>query len=91
MLNTKEKINTNIFVGQGATYSIGSDSYAMTVIKYENDVVTVQHDKEIPTKNIGVHCNEPYDCDFKAHCWKHIPEYSIFDISRLKQKKKFKC
>lgn len=45
---------------------------------------------EIPTKNIGVHCNEPYDCDFKAHCWKHIPEYSIFDISRLKQKKKFK-
>jgi hypothetical protein len=46
--------------------------------------------KEIPTKNIGVHCNEPYDCDFKAHCWKHIPEYSIFDISRLKQKKKFK-
>jgi hypothetical protein len=45
---------------------------------------------EIPTKNIGVHCNEPYDCDFIAHCWKHIPEYSIFDISRLKQKKKFK-
>jgi len=34
MLNTKEKINTNIFVGQGVTYSIGSDSYAMTVIKY---------------------------------------------------------
>ena len=46
--------------------------------------------KEIPAKNIGIHCNEPYDCDFKVHCWKHIPEYSIFDISRLKQKKKFK-
>lgn len=45
---------------------------------------------KIPTKNIGVHCNEPYDCNFKAHCWKHIPEYSIFNISRLKQKKKFK-
>ena len=48
------------------------------------------HKNEIPIKNIGIHCNEPYDCDFKVHCWKHIPGYSIFDISRLKLKKKFK-
>jgi hypothetical protein len=47
------------------------------------------HKNEIPIKNIGIHCNEPYDCDFKVYCWKHIPEYSIFDISRLKLKKKF--
>jgi len=55
MLNTKEKINTNIFVGQGATYSIGGDSYAMTVIKYENDIVSVQHDIDIPTNNHDVY------------------------------------
>lgn len=37
-----------------------------------------------PIVDIGKHCNNPYDCDAMEHCWKHIPEYSIFDISRLK-------
>ena len=42
-----------------------------------------------PNIDIGSHCNEPYDCDFKGTCWKHIPEYSVFDISNLNKKKKF--
>ena len=37
----------------------------------------------------GPHCSDPYDCDFKGTCWKHIPEYSVFDISNLNKKKKF--
>ena len=44
---------------------------------------------EAPQKDIGPHCSEPYDCDFKGTCWQHIPEYSVFDISRLKKDKKF--
>lgn len=44
---------------------------------------------EIPQVDIGPHCSDPYDCDFKGICWKHIPEYSIFDISRLNKDKKF--
>ena len=44
---------------------------------------------EIPQKDIGPHCFDPYDCDFKGTCWKHIPEYSVFDISNLNKKKKF--
>ena len=44
---------------------------------------------KVPEIDIGPHCNNPYDCDFKGVCWKHIPDYSIFDISRLKTKKKF--
>ena len=44
---------------------------------------------ETPKKDIGPHCSEPYDCDFKGTCWKHIPEYSIFNISRLNENKKF--
>lgn len=44
---------------------------------------------EIPQKNIGPHCSSPYDCDFKGTCWSHIPENSVFDISRLKKDKKF--
>ena len=37
----------------------------------------------VPDIDIGEHCSSPYDCNFKGHCWKHIPQYSIFDISRL--------
>lgn len=44
---------------------------------------------EIPQKDIGSHCSDPYDCDFKGFCWKHVPDYSIFDISRLSSDKKF--
>ena len=42
-----------------------------------------------PKQDIGIHCSKPYDCDAIAYCWKHIPKYSIFDISRLRDKKKF--
>ncbi|RBP32788.1 putative RecB family nuclease [Oceanihabitans sediminis] len=45
--------------------------------------------EEIPSIDIGAHCDSPYSCDFKGHCWKHIPEYSIFDISNLWASKKF--
>ena len=43
---------------------------------------------EIPLIDIGTHCSDPYDCEFKGTCWKHIPEYSVFDISNLKKDKK---
>ena len=44
---------------------------------------------DIPQVDIGPHCSDPYDCDFKGTCWKHIPEYSVFNISRLNKNKKF--
>ena len=44
---------------------------------------------EVPQVDIGPHCTDPYDCDFKETCWKHVPEYSIFNISRLNTNKKF--
>jgi len=34
-------------------------------------------------------CFDPYDCDFMGTCWKHIPDYSVFDISRLRKNRKF--
>ena len=55
-------------------------------IKRLKDVVD---GSEIPQKDIGPHCFDPYDCDFMGTCWKHIPEYSVFDISNLNKKKKF--
>lgn len=43
---------------------------------------------EVPTKDIGAHCTKPYECDFKAHCWAHVPAYSVFNLGYAKMEKK---
>lgn len=43
---------------------------------------------EAPGIGIGRHCSTPYNCEFRAHCWKGIPEHSIYDIPRLSWEKK---
>jgi hypothetical protein len=64
----------------------------------EEQQVSVKHDLmglqamingECPVSDIGAHCSEPYECDFTAHCWAHVPKPSIFDIARLNSSKKF--
>lgn len=45
-----------------------------------------------PEVDIGPHCSDPYNCDAWEYCWceqRGIPEYSIFNISRLRSDKKF--
>jgi len=44
---------------------------------------------DVPEKEIGGHCSSPYACDFRGHCWSHVPEYSVFNITRLNANKKF--
>jgi len=51
-LNYKaQELLEEVFVGQGVTYSIGSDSYAYTVTNVANDIVTIQQDKHKATAN----------------------------------------
>src|SRR5882762_7113383 len=38
---------------------------------------------EVPAVDIGMHCVDPYPCEFTSHCWQHIPQPSVFDISRM--------
>jgi len=45
--------------------------------------------KDQPDIDIGPHCTDPYNCDFIDHCWSHIPENSVFDLTRLHADKKF--
>jgi hypothetical protein len=35
---------------------------------------------KMPKIDIGPHCEDPYPCDFMDHCWKHVPEYSVFSL-----------
>lgn len=36
-----------------------------------------------PRVEIGPHCGDPFGCDFMGHCWKDVPEYSVFNVSRI--------
>lgn len=44
----------------------------------------------VPECGIGVHCSkygkEDVECPAKKHCWDHVPECSVFDISRIGKK-----
>ncbi|MDE2039666.1 MAG: DUF2779 domain-containing protein [Elusimicrobia bacterium] len=40
-----------------------------------------------PCVGIGAHCKKPYPCPFIDHCWKRIPEYSVFDLTRIRHEK----
>ena len=42
-----------------------------------------------PNIDIGSYCTEPYECDAFNYCWRDIPDYSVFNITRLKTEKKF--
>ena len=41
---------------------------------------------QMPDIDIGKHCNKPYECDFKEHCWSQIPETSVFDLTNARAK-----
>ena len=43
---------------------------------------TVKEIKE-PKKSIGVHCSSPYECPYKAQCWKKVPDFSVFDLPSM--------
>jgi hypothetical protein len=44
-----------------------------------------------PEIKIGIHCDKPYECDFKTYCWSDeiLNGYTVFNISGLHNSKKF--
>lgn len=35
---------------------------------------------EVPDIDLGKYCEKPLPCDFKGHCWSHLPENSVLDL-----------
>lgn len=60
------------------------------VQKYLSVAERIIEEETTITTNIGLQCKKPYECPFLNHCWAHIPEPSVFEISRLWEVKKFK-
>jgi hypothetical protein len=42
-------------------------------------IETVEQNDE-PIEEIGARCFKPFVCDYKKHCWKNVPSYSVFDV-----------
>jgi hypothetical protein len=40
----------------------------------------------VPERDIGPYCNDPRACDFKGHCWAHLPSPSVFDVYYIGKK-----
>ena len=36
---------------------------------------------------VGKHCTKPHKCAFYEYCWKDIPKYSVFNVSRIQKAK----
>ncbi len=36
--------------------------------------------KTQPDAKIGKRCFSPFECDFKDHCWAHVPDYNLYNI-----------
>lgn len=51
-------------------------------ILFQRDKKTGIPVRKEPEKEIGPHCSSPFECDYKAHCWKHVPEKSVFELHR---------
>ena len=43
------------------------------------DILEIEQE---PVVEIGGHCSSPFGCDYAHHCWKHVPEYSVFNLYR---------
>ena len=51
-----------------------------------NELKAVIASPNEPVLEIGKHCSSPFACDYMHHCWKHIPENSVFSLSYARGK-----
>ncbi len=50
------------------------------------DLLKVIQKKKEPKIDIGDHCKSPFECEFKHHCWAHVPEYSVYNLCKGEQR-----
>lgn len=56
------------------------------IAQKHRELVKSLEDPNEPSSSIGPHCDRPFDCEYKAHCWAHIPEPSVFNLYNARGK-----
>ncbi|HXC04696.1 MAG TPA: DUF2779 domain-containing protein [Bacteroidia bacterium] len=51
-------------------------------IALQKEVLNLPQAPELP---IGEHCFSPYPCDFMGHCWKSVPDDSVFNLGGMRK------
>ena len=59
------------------------DEVIQNVIRLKNVVNNKETEPEVKISN---HCSAPFSCDYMHHCWKHVPENSVFNLPYAKGK-----
>lgn len=86
ILNGEPKLN-ELFIQQNVTEDVLKlQSFVEQEIKEQLAVIKL--DKS-PAIDIGTYCDYPYLCDFKGHCWKRVPQNSVFKLQWLDELQKF--
>ncbi len=62
------------------------DSLRKTLPTKIEELKAIVSKPETPKTEIGPHCDDPYECPFKAHCWQHIPKQSVFELPAIGKK-----
>ncbi len=70
-------------------YTDSSVSRFASVEKNIADIRAYVIDETERHKDIGIYCHTPYDCAYWKYCSKHVPEKSVFNVSRLQLQKKY--
>lgn len=76
---------SNLFIQADVTQEM-RENYPL-VAPHVKDILDTIRKPAAPEVNIGPHCDEPTECQFKAHCWKGIPEMSVFNLPGIRQRK----
>lgn len=45
---------------------------------------------EEPGRDLDLYCEQPYPCAYRAYCGRHLPEHSVFDLSGMQVRTKYK-
>ena len=89
LINSKECVYpdlSNLFSIEDATDQV--NSLMNNVSDYIETFKTILAADVEPDVSIGEQCDKPHPCPFKTHCWKAVPERSIFTIPYLNKDKK---
>ncbi|MGB4205971.1 MAG: DUF2779 domain-containing protein [Bacteroidales bacterium] len=86
VLDGEPKLN-ELFIQQNVTKDILKlQPFVEQEIKEQLAVIKLS---KSPAIDIGTYCDYPYPCDFKGHCWKHVPQNSVFKLQWLDEIQKF--
>ena len=73
---------SNLFKTEDITEPV--EAVLPTIPEKLSEYISILENNSEPDVLIGQHCFNPYDCSFVDHCWKEVPEHSIFNVPGLR-------